>query len=150
MTTLGDNAFASCTSLRKVTFYGYVDETLTLGYEPFIFCPLEELVIYRNLDYFDVPFHEHKIRSVEFGEGVTTIPHKLLEHCETLTNVKLPSTLTTIGEAAFKNCTGLTDIPLPLPSGKHRQRSLQRMHRTDGNPHTQKPDRDGRRCIRRL
>lgn len=114
LTTLGSNAFASCTSLRKVTFNGYVDETLTLGYEPFIFCPLEELVIYRNLDYFDVPFYEHKITSVEFGEGVTTIPHQLLEHCETLTNVKLPSTLTTIGEAAFKNCTGLTDISLPF------------------------------------
>lgn len=46
-------------------------------------------------------------------EGVTEIGKYAFSHCESLSNVLLPSTLTSINAGAFEHCTSLQQIDIP-------------------------------------
>lgn len=54
-----------------------------------------------------------RISSVEYKEGVTSIPDYMFYGNSSLTSVTFPSTLTSIGVGAFEHCTGLTSLIIP-------------------------------------
>ena len=56
---------------------------------------------------------QSSIKSLEIGEGVTSVGAHAFHDCTNLTSVTLPESLTTIGYYSFQNCTGLTSITLP-------------------------------------
>lgn len=66
--------------------------------------PLEDPPWYSDRD---------KIKSVEIGEGVTSVGRRAFDSCTALTSVEFPDTLTAIGEWAFFYCTALTSVRLP-------------------------------------
>ncbi|MBQ6432329.1 MAG: leucine-rich repeat protein, partial [Oscillospiraceae bacterium] len=50
------------------------------------------------------------IRTVNVGDGVTSICEGAFRFCTKLTTVTIPVSVTVIGKSAFSGCTGLTDV----------------------------------------
>ncbi len=57
--------------------------------------------------------NDHPLRSVQIGEGVTTVGSYAFYSCLQLTEVSLPSTLKRIETEAFDSCESLTELDLP-------------------------------------
>ena len=55
----------------------------------------------------------HPLRSVQIGEGVTTVGSYAFYSCLNLTEVSLPSTLKRIETEAFDSCENLAELDLP-------------------------------------
>ena len=53
------------------------------------------------------------IRSVEIGEGITTVGFAAFIECGNMTSIALPSTITAIDGLAFNECKSLKSITLP-------------------------------------
>tara|TARA_B110000858_G_scaffold35115_1_gene39260 strand:- start:3549 stop:4874 length:1326 start_codon:yes stop_codon:yes gene_type:complete len=53
------------------------------------------------------------IKSVAFGNSVTTIGDGAFAFCTRLTQVTIPDSVTTIGNTAFSSCTSLTEVTIP-------------------------------------
>ena len=60
---------------------------------------------------------DKKIKSVEIGEGITSLERSdvigVFEYCSDLTSVKLPKSLTALGNRTFFHCSNLKTIELP-------------------------------------
>ena len=87
VTTIGDCAFAACTSLTSVTI---PDSVTTIGDYAF-----------RDCD---------SLTSVTIPDSVTTIGKYAFRDCNSLTSVTIPDSVTTIGKYAFAWCDSLTDV----------------------------------------
>ncbi|MBQ2822129.1 MAG: leucine-rich repeat domain-containing protein, partial [Thermoguttaceae bacterium] len=85
VTTIGEGAFGSCTSLTSVTI---PESVTTIGREAFTFC--------------------FSLTSVTIPESVTTIGERAFNLCLSLISVTIPESVTTIGEGAFEGCNRLT------------------------------------------
>lgn len=57
--------------------------------------------------------YRQQIKSVEIGEGVTSIGQNAFYEMTALTEAVLPTTLETISESAFSRCESLTAVSLP-------------------------------------
>lgn len=55
----------------------------------------------------------HALTTVEFGDGVTQIPHGLFGGCDNLSVVKLPKNLKYIGVSSFYGCAQLKALDIP-------------------------------------
>ena len=53
------------------------------------------------------------IKSLAFGNSVTTIGDFAFSRCTSLTQVTIPGSVTTIGDSAFFRCTSLTQVTIP-------------------------------------
>ncbi|MBQ9298660.1 MAG: leucine-rich repeat domain-containing protein [Clostridia bacterium] len=53
------------------------------------------------------------LKTVEWEEGITTIPSQIFRGCTQLTSITIPNSVTTIGESAFKGCNNLSSIIIP-------------------------------------
>ena len=53
------------------------------------------------------------LRRVVFGDGITTIPEAAFSNCQSLVEIRLPSTLVTLDSFVFNCCTSLISIDLP-------------------------------------
>jgi hypothetical protein len=85
VTSVGDSAFSSCTSLTSVT----VPSSVTaIGQSAFYGCT--------------------GLTSVSFSPGVTAISQLAFAGCSGLTGITLPASLTKLDGFAFGGCTGLT------------------------------------------
>ena len=89
VTTIGNYAFYSCTSLTSVTI---PDSVTTIGGGAFRDC--------------------YSFTSVTIGDGVTTIGEWAFRSCTSLISVTIPDNVTTIGEKAFAYCTSLTSVTI--------------------------------------
>ncbi|MCD8358647.1 MAG: leucine-rich repeat domain-containing protein [Oscillospiraceae bacterium] len=90
ITSIGEGAFAICSSLSSVTLPNSVT---SIGYAAFSECS--------------------NLTSVTIPDSVTSIGDWAFESCTSLTSVTLPDSVTSIGGAAFTDCTGLTSITIP-------------------------------------
>ena len=58
-------------------------------------------------------WNKDDIRSVVFGNEITTIGEGAFQDCSALSSVSFPASLNTIGTRAFQNCDALTALSLP-------------------------------------
>ena len=91
LTSIGDYAFAQCSSLASVT----IPEGLTsIGREAFVYCT--------------------SLASVTIPGSVTSIGREAFVYCTSLASVTIiPGSLTSIGGGAFYYCTSLASVTIP-------------------------------------
>ena len=110
VTTIGNDAFKECTSLRDLRIE---DGSNILSCNRYAFkeCPLKTLYLGRDLQ--NPCFNSNAIlKSVTIGNSVTTIGSSAFNGCSGLTSVTIPNSVTTIGSNAFNGCTGLTSVTI--------------------------------------
>ncbi len=90
VTTIGNDAFAACTSLTSITI---PDSVTSIGIYAFYYC--------------------ESLTSVTIPDSVTEIGHGAFAWCSSLTSVTIPDSVTSIGIYAFHGCGGLTSITIP-------------------------------------
>ena len=90
ITTIGDQAFAFCSSLQSVS----ISDTVTsIGAEAFVNCV--------------------GLQSAPLPKKLTTIKKGAFDNCIVLTNVVLPETVETIEGWAFEDCYKITSLHIP-------------------------------------
>ena len=87
VTSIGNGAFNSCSSLTSVTIENGVT---SIGENAFSGC--------ENLNY------------IEISNSVTSIGERAFVSCKSLTFVIIPNSVTSIGREAFDSCSGLTSV----------------------------------------
>ena len=93
--SIGDNAFAGCSSLRRVDI------------------PAER---YRDGGYFFnscTAFGGHDIERVTITGSLISIGKNAFQDCISLNDIDMPDSVRKIGDRAFADCTGLTCIKIP-------------------------------------
>lgn len=130
--------FYGCINLKKVIiedsdmelFFPCNDEKSDVREALFAQCPLEEVYIGRNINYyrwerygwsemtmyknFGSPFKKSKnLRKVEFSEKVTEIHKGMFFGCIKLEKIKLSDKIKEIPVCTFLNCSALSSIDLP-------------------------------------
>ncbi|MBQ9806144.1 MAG: leucine-rich repeat protein [Clostridia bacterium] len=115
ITSIGDDAFLSCTGLTNVNF-AENSKLTQIGNYAFYSC--------QNLYNINIPNRVTSIGEYAFAEcsrlgnitipdSVTDIGDKAFRNCEFLIDVILSNSLTGIGEETFAYCIGLTRISIP-------------------------------------
>ena len=117
VTTIGYEAFNGCTGLTSVTI---PESVTTIGYEAFNGCTGLTSVTWNAIncstpsDYYNRPFcYCSNISSFVFGNQVQKIPDYLCYELSNLSSVTLPESVTTIGSGAFSSCASLTSVTIP-------------------------------------
>ena len=126
MTEIGDNAFAGCDNVKKLTlmdneqgdylFIGNNDGNHGL----FTDMPLDSLYLGRqfvslNFRPTNVFSGMTTLKSLTIGDGVTVISDNSFSGCTSLSELRLPGSLINIGKSAFAGCTALSDT-LVIPA----------------------------------
>ncbi len=133
VTSIGNYAFSSCTSLTSITI---LNSVTSIGNYAFYKCTgltsitipnsvtsIGESVFYGCSELTSVTFHckqvsnwfsdMPQITNVELGEEVEIIGNSAFSQCTGLTSITIPNSVTSIGNSAFSSCTGLTSITIP-------------------------------------
>ena len=113
VTSLGDDCFNGCTSLKSITIPSSVT---TLGKNCFSGCyNLTSITIPSSVTKLgDLCFYECKsLTSITIPSSVTSLGDLCFGTCAKLTSITIPSSVTKLGEACFKLCVGLTSITIP-------------------------------------
>ena len=87
VTSIGDDAFAFCSSLKSITIPNSVTN---IGGYAFVGCT--------------------SLTSITIPESVTTIEHRAFEDCTSLQSITIPENVTSIGGGAFLFCSSLNSV----------------------------------------
>lgn len=124
VTTIGENAFWGCTSLRAFTVDEANPNYSTTGDVLYNKDQSQIVKVGCNVAYLSIPSSVTSIGSFAFSNctaltsitlpsSITSIADWAFAYCKPLRSVGLPSTLTSIGSWAFAHCTSLRGISLP-------------------------------------
>ncbi|MDY5076488.1 MAG: leucine-rich repeat domain-containing protein, partial [Paludibacteraceae bacterium] len=90
VTSIGDFAFYTCSSLTSITIPNSVT---SIGDGAFMYC--------------------FSLISITIPNSVTSIGESAFHSCSSLTSLTIPNSVTSIGRSAFNNCSSLTSINIP-------------------------------------
>jgi|GEM_PF-2561910 len=113
VTAIGNNAFAFCENLVRVTL---PEGVTSIGRSSFESC--------KKLKQVDIPgtvtsIGSHafigccRLASVHIPDGVTRIEPSTFQGCGSLAAADIPGSVTSIGESAFQECAHLTSVDIP-------------------------------------
>ena len=116
--SIGDEAFSGCFGLTSITIPQSVTE---VGQKAFFDCKnitnvfwnAESVKNNKALSQDLGIFQNSNLRSIVFGNNVSSIPNYLCHKQSSITNITIPNSVTYIGDYAFFGCTGLTSIIIP-------------------------------------
>ncbi len=120
VTSIGNQAFYSCSGLTEVTIPNGVT---SIGNEAFYECTgLKSVTIGEKVTSIgDHAFHNCSgLKSVTIPNGVTSIGDHAFYSCSGLTEVTIPNSVTSIGDGAFANCNNLNKIEGKFASSDNR------------------------------
>jgi hypothetical protein len=123
VTSVGNEAFASCTSLKKIEVdsnnknYTSIDgvlfdkEKTTLVQYPVGNDRTTYKIPNSVTSIWDMAFYScDSLASVTIPSGVTSIGDDAFYNCDSLASVTIPNSVTSIGDRAFDGCESLTDV----------------------------------------
>jgi len=112
VTTIGNDAFYNCSSLKSITFSSNLTE---IGDNAFYACgQLTNVTIPNSVSYIgEGAFTScYLLTSISLPNNLQSIEDKTFENCQSLTSISLPDSVSSLGSNAFKNCYKLTSIEL--------------------------------------
>ncbi len=113
VTRIGDRAFRNCTSLASVTIPNSVT---SVGNYAFVYCTsLASVTIPNSVTSIGVSvfYGCTSLVSIDIPDSVTSIDRYAFSGCTSLTSIDIPNSVTLIGEGAFSGCTSLASINIP-------------------------------------
>ena len=118
VTSIGDNVFYKCGSLRSITI---PDNVTSIGSDAFQCCNITEfsgdasfdgLCIINNQGYL-LYFIGNELSEYKIPTNVKHIGDNVFYHCRNLTSVSIPDSVTSIGDFAFSGCISLASVTIP-------------------------------------
>lgn len=108
---IGHSAFSGCSKLQAITLPDHLDELNDFAFQN---CTaLTSIKLPQHITYYGSSiFTGSGLTTIEFEEGMTTIPSSICEDCPNLTTLVIPKSVTEIGHSAFQN-SGLTELTIP-------------------------------------
>ncbi len=135
VTSIADEAFLKCTTLRSVTIPNSVktigwrsfadcinltsvaigNGVTSIGDHAFSYCThLTSATIPNSVTVIEAFAFEHTgLTSVTIPNGVTSIGGYAFSGCSGLSSVTIPNSVTAIGSSAFQDCSSLTSVTIP-------------------------------------
>ena len=102
VTTIGDYAFYNCTSLENVNYFGTIENWCNISFNNYSANPLYNgAKLYLN---------GQLVTELVIPDTVTEIKDYAFRGCTSLKSVTIGDSVTSIGEDAFYNCTSLENV----------------------------------------
>ena len=113
VTSIGDNAFNSCSGLTSIVWNAIKCSDLSSDCYPFEYCSnITSFTFGDEVEHIPayLCFCMSNLTSIEIPNSVTSIGNSAFSGCSRLTRIEIPNSVTTIGEWAFRDCISLTKI----------------------------------------
>ena len=120
VTSIGNNAFGSCTYLESVSIPASVT---SIGYYAFENCGSDVDALTVSFAEGSTPltisgsaFNKANLKSIDIPNRVTSIGFVAFQYCRKLESVSIPASMTSISEQAFEGCEMLANVYIYAPS----------------------------------
>ena len=108
VTSIGDMAFAYCSSLASVTIPNSIT---SIGYGAFRSCTSLLSPVYNAHVFAYLP--TSYVGAYTIPEGIKDIAGGAFSKCFLLTSIEMPNSITIVGNSAFSDCFSLTSVTIP-------------------------------------